>query len=151
MSPAAPLPQGIECTTERGIISVSLAAAGASGPLPAAWAQLLPNLTRLDLSDNNFTGPLPEEWSALGSLSILGLRGSLKAVPEGGWSLPASWGAMTNLSDLDLSHNGLKGVLPEEWSGMKVWRRVFWEGMSLLSSHGRRRWVEAMRAEFQWM
>lgn len=67
----------------------------------------LPNISRLDLSHNNFTGPLPVEISQMQSLKFL-----ILAHNRFNGSIPAVYGNMPNLQTLDLSFNELTGPIP---------------------------------------
>lgn len=55
-----------------------------------------------DLSNNGFTGPLPPEWAALGSLARLDASGNYLS---GG--LPDPWHALAGLRELQLASNNL--------------------------------------------
>ncbi|KAK6920928.1 Leucine-rich repeat-containing N-terminal, plant-type [Dillenia turbinata] len=67
----------------------------------------LPNISRLDLSYNNFTGPLPVEISQMLSLKFLVL-----AYNNFTGQIPEEYGNLTNLQALDLSYNKLNGSIP---------------------------------------
>ncbi|KAL3686273.1 hypothetical protein R1sor_008847 [Riccia sorocarpa] len=71
-----------------------------------AGTEAVSPLTVLDLSANNFSGPIPDRIHAFANLRILNLScnqliGSLSGIPE-----------LSELQDLDLSRNKLSGHLP---------------------------------------
>lgn len=68
----------------------------------------------LDLSSNQLSSALPENWVALRKL----LKLSLSNNPLGG-TLPPTWGGMTSIQQLDLNSCRLQGRLPALWSGMR--------------------------------
>ncbi|XP_057474703.1 LOW QUALITY PROTEIN: probable LRR receptor-like serine/threonine-protein kinase At1g74360 [Actinidia eriantha] len=67
----------------------------------------LPNISRLDLSFNNFSGPLPVEISQMMSLKFL-----ILAYNQFTGSIPPEYGNLLNLQALDLSFNRLNGSIP---------------------------------------
>lgn len=67
----------------------------------------LPNIARLDLSYNNFSGPLPVEVSQMASLKFLVL-----AYNQFTGSIPSEYGNLSGLQALDLSFNNLNGSIP---------------------------------------
>ena len=79
-----------------------------TGPLPPALGRLT-NLTRLDLSNNQFGSPLPPEIGNLTSLKIFYANNAGLTGP-----LPPELGNLVNLESLDLSDNQLSGPLPPE-------------------------------------
>ena len=81
---------------------------GLSGPIPTALGNL-PELWRLDLSDNDLTGSIPPELGNLTELGGLDLSGN-----DLSGSLPPELGNLTKLTRLSLSDNGLTGSLPPE-------------------------------------
>ncbi|KAF8097592.1 hypothetical protein N665_0285s0023 [Sinapis alba] len=77
----------------------------------------LPNLSRLDLSYNNFSGKLPTEVSEAKSLTflILAFNNFSSDIPyELTGSIPASFGKLTSLLWLMLANNSLSGEIPRE-------------------------------------
>uniref|UniRef100_A0A7S3P463 L domain-like protein n=1 Tax=Amphora coffeiformis TaxID=265554 RepID=A0A7S3P463_9STRA len=85
-----------------------------SGALPDKLGAF-PEMKGLYLMENAFEGPLPESISDL-SETLLYLR--LENNDLAGWSLPESWGSLTNLRELRLYENGLVGTVPQEWNNM---------------------------------
>lgn len=67
----------------------------------------LPNISRLDLSFNNFSGSLPVEISEMYSLKFLVL-----AYNQFSGTIPPQYGNLTALQALDLSFNKLTGLIP---------------------------------------
>ncbi|KAG2313281.1 hypothetical protein Bca52824_024838 [Brassica carinata] len=67
----------------------------------------LPNLSRLDLSYNNFSGRLPSEISQMQSLTFL-----ILAYNNFSGDIPHEYGNMPRLQALDLSSNRLTGSIP---------------------------------------
>ncbi|KAL8465188.1 hypothetical protein ACS0TY_034619 [Phlomoides rotata] len=67
----------------------------------------LPNIARLDLSYNDFSGPLPLEISQMGNLKFLVL-----AYNHFNGSIPSQYGNLSGLQALDLSFNDLTGSIP---------------------------------------
>ncbi|KAG2320478.1 hypothetical protein Bca4012_056478 [Brassica carinata] len=81
---------------------LDLSGNGFSGKLPPSIASLGPTLQALDLSKNNLSGTIPEYISRFNKLEKLNLSG---VVPKGLVNL-------TNLNNLDLSHNLLNDPFP---------------------------------------
>ncbi|XP_071715855.1 probable LRR receptor-like serine/threonine-protein kinase At1g74360 [Rutidosis leptorrhynchoides] len=67
----------------------------------------LQNISRLDLSFNNFSGALPSEISQMTSLRFLILAGNRFS-----GSIPSEFGNINGLQALDLSMNELNGSIP---------------------------------------
>ena len=74
----------------------------------------LPNISRLDLSFNNFSGPLPVEISQVKSLELL-----LLAYNEFNGTIPLEYGNLSGLQALDLSFNKLTGSIPATFGKLK--------------------------------
>ncbi|KAF3786947.1 BRASSINOSTEROID INSENSITIVE 1 protein [Nymphaea thermarum] len=71
--------------------------------------RLITILICIDLSNNLFTGRIPDDIGALDMLYSLNLsRNNLDG------SIPMSFGQLQNMESLDLSHNHLSGNIPEE-------------------------------------
>ena len=80
------------------------------GALPAALKHLR-GVTILFLDQNQLTGPLPTEWSAMaGMQELVSHKSADRDSPE--------WSAMAGLHELGLYTNQLTGTLPTEWSAM---------------------------------
>jgi Leucine-rich repeat (LRR) protein len=78
-----------------------------TGGLRSSGIFTLLNITRLDLSYNNFSGPLPVEISHMQSLKLLML-----SYNQFNGSIPSEFGNMHNLQALDLAFNRLSGSIP---------------------------------------
>ncbi|KAL3640537.1 hypothetical protein CASFOL_015505 [Castilleja foliolosa] len=74
----------------------------------------LPNVSRLDLSFNNFTGLLPVEFSRLPSLKFLILANN-----QFDGSIPSEYGDFPGIQALDLSFNNLNGSIPSSLGNLK--------------------------------
>jgi hypothetical protein len=109
-----------------------------SGSLPSILGLMATKLEilALGLSDNVWTGTLPESYSSFTSLKILsfahlnGITGTLPSSwgtnmtnlesidlfgnPELTGPIPSSWGQMTNLATLRLAQTGITGTIPSE-------------------------------------
>ncbi|KAI9117391.1 hypothetical protein K1719_011557 [Acacia pycnantha] len=78
-----------------------------TGGLSSSGILKLPNISRLDLSYNNFSGPLPTEMSQMSSLKLLML-----AYNQFNGPIPSEFGNLPHLQALDLSFNNLHGPIP---------------------------------------
>ncbi|TKY55058.1 LRR receptor serine/threonine-protein kinase [Spatholobus suberectus] len=78
-----------------------------TGGLRSSGILTLPNIWRLDLSYNNFSGPLPVEISQISSLKFL-----ILSYNQFNGSIPPEFGNMTQLQALDLAFNNLNGSIP---------------------------------------
>ncbi|KAE8705510.1 putative LRR receptor-like serine/threonine-protein kinase [Hibiscus syriacus] len=74
----------------------------------------LTNMSRLDLSYNNFSGGLPVEISR-----ILGLEFLILAYNQFTGDIPFEYGDLSNLQVLDLSFNGLSGSIPASLGNLR--------------------------------
>ncbi|XP_020098398.1 receptor-like protein kinase HSL1, partial [Ananas comosus] len=70
-----------------------------TGPLPSSLSSL-PSLLYLDLSANNFSGPVPPSFSRFPSLQYLSLVGNFLSGP-----FPSHLSALSQLRELNLSYN----------------------------------------------
>ncbi|KAK8358680.1 hypothetical protein V6Z11_A04G039000 [Gossypium hirsutum] len=89
-----------------------------SGVLPDCFGSF-PSLTALNLGDNSFSGSLPSSLGSLTSLEMLSLRGN-----KFSGELPSSLQSCTKLKFLDLSDNELSGEIPM-WIGQRLSSLVF--------------------------
>lgn len=71
-------------------------------------------LKRLDLSFNNFNGPIPSALGELSDLEFLDFSWN-----KFGDSIPSELGALRNLRSLNLSNNLLVGEIPDELKGLE--------------------------------
>lgn len=74
----------------------------------------LPNISRLDLSYNKFSSPLPVEISKMASLEFL-----ILAFNQFNGTIPAEFGNLPLLQGLDLSFNNLTGSIPASLGNLK--------------------------------
>ncbi|KAM0991526.1 hypothetical protein ACFX2I_009898 [Malus domestica] len=73
--------------------------------------RILTDFTSIDISCNNFNGPIPEEVGKLVSLYALNLSSNALT-----GAIPSSLGNLRQLESLDLSDNKLSGTIPSELS-----------------------------------
>lgn len=102
---------GVECwhPDQNRVLGLRLGNLGLEGPFPRGL-QLCSFMTALDMSGNNFSGPLPEHISEqMAYITYLDLsNNSFSGV------IPASIGNMTYLSTLALQHNQFDGGIPAQ-------------------------------------
>ena len=79
-----------------------------SGPIPPEIGNLI-NLTTLDLSNNQLSGDIPIEIGNFINLTTLDLSNNQLS-----GDIPIEIGNLTNLKDLDLRYNQLTGIIPDE-------------------------------------
>lgn len=101
---------GLMCNGNR-VTHITLDPAGYSGTLTPLVSKLT-QLIALDLSSNQFHGPIPV-LSSLTNLQTLVLRSNSFS---GG--VPPSLTALKSLETLDLSHNSLSGALPKSMNSL---------------------------------
>lgn len=73
----------------------------------------LPNIVRLDLSYNKFSGPLPLKISQMSSLKYL-----ILAYNNFTGGIPSEYGNLSGLQALDLSYNTLNGSIPSTFGNL---------------------------------
>ncbi|KAJ1406274.1 Serine/threonine-protein kinase, active site [Sesbania bispinosa] len=78
-----------------------------TGGLKTSGIFSLTNVSRLELSFNNFSGPLPAEISQMSGLTFLSLSSNQFSGP-----IPSELGKLTHLLGLDLSSNSFSGPIP---------------------------------------
>ena len=76
-------------------------------------------LKRLDLSNNQISGPIPKELGNLLEMEHLDM-----SVNELTGSLPGEMGRLIGLKVVYLNYNDLSGSVPPEWIGMGEHREV---------------------------
>ncbi|WOH05356.1 hypothetical protein DCAR_0624772 [Daucus carota subsp. sativus] len=99
------------------VTELALDQAGYSGTLSSNLN--LPYLQTLDLSNNFFTGPIPNSLSNLTRLQKLSLSGNSFTS-----SVPDSIGSLISLEDLSLDYNDLRGTVPFALNGLKNLKRL---------------------------
>ncbi|WCJ35894.1 Leucine-rich repeat protein kinase family protein [Euphorbia peplus] len=85
-----------------------------TGGLYSSGIFQLPNVVRLDLSYNNFSGLLPVELSQMPKLKYL-----ILAYNQFNGSIPEEYGNFSTLQALDLSFNKLTGNIPTTFGNLK--------------------------------
>ncbi|XP_058777808.1 receptor-like protein 53 [Vicia villosa] len=102
------------------VTELSLDQAGYSGSLSSiAWGNL-PYLETLDLSNNYFTGSIPDSLSNLTRLSRLSLSSNSFT-----GEIPSSIGtSLVNLQELYLDNNNLQGTIPSSFNNLKSLTRL---------------------------
>ncbi|XP_073367059.1 probable inactive receptor kinase At1g27190 [Aegilops tauschii subsp. strangulata] len=103
---------GVECwhPYENGILSLRLGNLGIQGTFPQGL-QNCSSMTGLDLSNNNFSGPIPDISRLNPYLTNLDLS------YNSFWgSIPESISNMTYLNLLNLQHNKLSGHIPPQFN-----------------------------------
>ena len=99
---------GIACNDEWSVSEINLAYSGLKGTLKNFDFLSFPNLLRLDLKFNQFTGTIPTNIGTLSKLQFLDLStNSLNG------SLPLSLANLTLVSELDVSRNNITGELDQ--------------------------------------
>ncbi|KAL4559314.1 hypothetical protein LXL04_031452 [Taraxacum kok-saghyz] len=86
---------------------------GYTGGLKSSGILLLQNISRLDLSFNDLSGPLPAEISQMASLRYL-----ILAHNNFSGRLPSEFGNLRRLQALDLSANNLNGSIPSSFGNL---------------------------------
>ncbi|XVE61219.1 hypothetical protein DITRI_Ditri06bG0021700 [Diplodiscus trichospermus] len=97
---------GIACTRNR-VTSIFLPNKGLTGYIPSELG-LLDSLTRLSLSQNNFSKPIPYHLFNATKLIYIDLSHNSLSGP-----IPPQIKSLKNLAHLELSSNSLNGSLPE--------------------------------------
>ncbi|KAF8105656.1 hypothetical protein N665_0157s0221 [Sinapis alba] len=98
-------PVGIKNCTD--LTSLDLSRNNFSGPLPTNIDSLIPSVTILDLSDNSFSGEIPVGISNITYLNTLSLQGN-----QFTGTLPPQLGQLGRLAKLSVADNRLSGPIP---------------------------------------
>ncbi|CAN1759064.1 Receptor-like protein 50 [Linum perenne] len=77
------------------------------------FLKILTVFKSIDLSSNNFDGPIPEVIGKFKALQVLNLSHNAFS-----GQIPSEFGNLSNVESLDLSHNKLTGKIPNELTGM---------------------------------
>ncbi|XP_023756094.2 MDIS1-interacting receptor like kinase 2 [Lactuca sativa] len=104
---------GVVCNSDWRVHRLNLTRSGLKGTLHQFSFSLLHNLTHLDLSVNNFFGPIPPEIRFLSKLVYLNISfNTFSGV------IPREIGNLHQLTDLDFDKNNLTGSVPQEIGNM---------------------------------
>ncbi|XP_002510474.2 LRR receptor-like serine/threonine-protein kinase SIK1 [Ricinus communis] len=99
------------------VTEITIDPVGYSGSLSSNWD--LPYLQTLDISDNSFSGSIPESLAKLIRLRRLSLsKNSLSG------EIPVSLGTLSHLEELYLDNNNLQGPLPSSFSSLVSLKRL---------------------------
>ncbi|CAN1180010.1 Receptor-like protein 12 [Linum perenne] len=77
------------------------------------FVRILTVFKSIDLSSNNFDGPIPEVMGKFKALQVLNLSHNAF-----NGQIPSGFGNLSNVESLDLSHNKLTGEIPNEIAGL---------------------------------
>lgn len=100
-----PFPQGLhDCTSVTGL---DLSSNNFSGPIPSDIAQQIPFVTSLDLSNNSFSGEIPEGIASLTYLNVFELQHNQL---RGG--IPERFSVLGRLTTFNVADNLLSGPIP---------------------------------------
>ncbi len=109
---------GVTTDADGRVSRLDLSGNELTGPIPVELGSLV-NLQRLELFSNDLTGPIPAELGSLVSLETLDLGGNELTGP-----IPAELGSLVNLETLDLDENELTGPIPVELGGLVNLQRL---------------------------
>ncbi|XP_037407725.1 probably inactive leucine-rich repeat receptor-like protein kinase At5g48380 [Triticum dicoccoides] len=104
---------GVDCwyPGENRVLSLRIGNLGLEGPFPQGL-QNCSSVTDLDLSNNNFSGPIPQDISRqMPYLTSLDL-----SYNSFSGSIPQNISNMTYLNVLNLQHNQLSGQIPPQFT-----------------------------------
>eukprot|EP00192_Tetraselmis_astigmatica_P018364 CAMPEP_0117677350 /NCGR_PEP_ID=MMETSP0804-20121206/16698_1 /TAXON_ID=1074897 /ORGANISM="Tetraselmis astigmatica, Strain CCMP880" /LENGTH=260 /DNA_ID=CAMNT_0005486627 /DNA_START=140 /DNA_END=922 /DNA_ORIENTATION=+ len=103
---------GVGCNADLRVTKLQLSGNQISGPLPLFFDRL-EELEELWMLNNMFTSSLPAEWSQLQKLKKLFLiQNQLTG------TIPKEWSTMKSMEFMLLFFNDLSGPLPAEWAAM---------------------------------
>ena len=114
------------------VVGIDLENNGLHGTLPS-WGRTMPRLVSLHLNKNaRISGTLPASWGNLTALTDLNLGGVLRSRVSG--SLPSELGRLTNLKTLFMFSSFLSGTLPPEWCAKTKLVRLHLYGNKLVGT-----------------
>lgn len=101
--------RGITCDRDHSrVIGLSLPAVGLRGPIPPNTLSRLSALQILNLTSNEFSGPLPSDFSVWKKLTVADLSNNFF-----NGSIPSTISSLTHLTSLVLANNSLSGEIPD--------------------------------------
>ena len=109
---------GITTNAEGRVTKIDLTGNSLSGPIPAEPSQL-EYLEELNLSSNRLSGKIPDSLADLPVLTYLNLASNLLTGP-----IPSEIGVTQPLADVDLSGNRLSGSIPLNLVSSESLRRI---------------------------
>lgn len=101
------------------VTEITIDPVGYSGSLTSVPWNHLRYLNTLDISDNSFSGLVPNEFSNLTSLRRLGLSGNSFA-----GEIPSVLGSLHQLEELYLDNNRLYGSIPSSFNNLTKLKRL---------------------------
>ncbi|CAN1344928.1 Receptor-like protein 33 [Linum perenne] len=81
--------------------------------LDLEFVKILTIFKSIDLSSNNFDGPIPEVIGKFKAIQVLNLSHNAFS-----GQIPSEFGNLSNVESLDLSHNKLTGEIPNKLTGL---------------------------------
>ncbi|XP_021800205.1 probable leucine-rich repeat receptor-like protein kinase At5g63930 [Prunus avium] len=91
-----------------------------SGPIPHNIGQVMPNLTRLDISRNSLSGSIPLSIGNLSQLHFMLMSNNLLF-----GEIPHFWNNIPSLYIVDMSNNSLSGTIPRSLGSFTSLRVLF--------------------------
>ncbi|GAB2224415.1 hypothetical protein Droror1_Dr00005174 [Drosera rotundifolia] len=116
---------GFTCDSSR-ITEIALDQAGYSACLSSVPWSSLSSLRSLDVSGNNFSGPIPESISRLGQLQKLVLSRNSLSGP-----IPGSLDGLSGIQEMYLDGNGIQGAVPRSLGRLTGLQRLEIQGNKL--------------------
>ncbi|XBI20785.1 hypothetical protein VPH35_062009 [Triticum aestivum] len=100
-----PFPRGLQYCTS--MMNLDLSNNNFEGPIPANISREVPYLTSLDLSCNSFSGSIPQNISNMIYLNVLSLQHN-----QFRGEIPRQFNLLTRLSEFNVAENSLSGTIP---------------------------------------
>ena len=118
----------VETNAHGRVVRLQLSENQLSGPIPESIGNLT-NLTTLRLFSNQLSGSIPESIGNLSNLEVLALDDNQLS-----GSIPEFLGNQSNLTSLSLRHNQLSGSIPPELGNLSNLRYLALDGNQLSGS-----------------